>query len=325
MARRHAHARSLQALFRVVLATVTSATAYGAIVSGCGGDTVQDQPGVCAVASDAGVAACNTSFRLQMRPGSTPEACGFSDSRVLFGTDCERFCGRIYFGTYRRCEYDNLRGEIFCDHSCPVDGRRPEGLVANHEETGTLGGWFARMAHNEAAAIEAFAIVETELSKHHAPRSLRASVARARRDEVRHARAAAALARRHGGAPRRPTVHAEPRTLLAMAIENAREGCARETIGAMVGHHQAEHASTPELRRFYAKIARDETRHAALSWRMHAWFLAQLTREDRRLVEEVLDGSLTSLTIGAPESLRVTLGLPSDDRLRAMIAAFAAG
>lgn len=317
------HARSLEALFRVVLATVASAATYGAMVSGCGGRTED----ACAVVSDAGSTACSY-FEVKLSAESTPALCGFpAEGLSRFGGDCERFCGKPAGWTSGSvsCSYNVSTNSISCNYSCTVDGRRPPGLVADAGHAASLGEWFAHMAHNEAAAIDAFAILGTELAAHGAPLSLRASVARARRDEVRHARSAARLAQRYGGKARKPRVDPpNARTLLAMALENAREGCARETMGALIGTYQAEHASTPELRRFYAGVARDETRHASLSWRMHAWFLSQLPAEDRGLVQEVLDGSLASLEIEATEPLRTALGLPGDGQLHAMRTALAA-
>ena len=61
----------------------------------------------------------------------------------------------------------------------------------------------------------------------------------------------------------RPRVEALPtRALGVVAIENAVEGCVRETFGALIASWQAEHARDPGIKRLMRSIARDETRHA---------------------------------------------------------------
>src|SRR5262249_1654863 len=48
-------------------------------------------------------------------------------------------------------------------------------------------------------------------------------------------------------------------------------GCVRETYGAPVARFQAEHAQDPAVAHLMAGIARDEARHAALSWAVARW------------------------------------------------------
>src|SRR5262249_37176713 len=83
---------------------------------------------------------------------------------------------------------------------CPGNvGRRPDGFAARAvsaaERSGDpLGTYFAHVARLEAASVHAFDILTEELLAHDAPRALVRSSCRARRDEVRHARAMARLA-----------------------------------------------------------------------------------------------------------------------------------
>jgi hypothetical protein len=83
----------------------------------------------------------------------------------------------------------------------------------------------------------------------------------------------------------KPAVHEAQqfalRGLFEVALENAVEGCVRETYGAVVGHHQARHAQDPVVRAGMAQVAEDETRHAALSWAVAEWALPQLTDAQR--------------------------------------------
>src|SRR5436305_808711 len=81
----------------------------------------------------------------------------------------------------------------------------------------------------------------------------------AERGEVRHARATARLARRFGGRYVRPTVEAVgERTLEAIALENAVEGCVGESFGALVATWQSENATDAAVRDAFQAIAADE-------------------------------------------------------------------
>jgi hypothetical protein len=76
------------------------------------------------------------------------------------------------------------------------------------------------------------------------------------------------------------------RSRVALALDNAVEGCVRESFGALVAQFQAEHATDDEVRRAMARIADDETRHAELSWALHAWLWSGLDETERAVVRE---------------------------------------
>ena len=178
----------------------------------------------------------------------------------------------------------NEAGAVIIDCSvCPGSpGRVPAGLapIAGVRSSSLLGAYFANAARLEAASVTAFRRLREELAIHGAPAELLESARDAERDEVRHTLAMARLARRHGGRYVRPRVDGvEPRTLAEIAEENAVEGCARETFGALLAMYQAEHADDDEIARVMKTIAVDETRHAALSWAIARWSLAKLGRE----------------------------------------------
>ena len=68
-----------------------------------------------------------------------------------------------------------------------------------------------------------------------------------------------------------------------------------------------ESASDPALRRTTRRIARDEARHAALSWRLHEWLLSQLHRRERSRLADVrrrtldaMDGELARAPLAIP-------------------------
>lgn len=168
-------------------------------------------------------------------------------------------------------------------------GRIPHGLctrpVARARAVRPVGSFFADVAHLEAASVAAFERMVGELTVHGAPGALRAAAWRARADEIRHARSTRRLAHRYGGRPLAPRViPAPPRGLVEVAIDNVTEGCVRETYGAAVAHHQARAAGDPLVRAVLAGIARDETRHAALSWSFADWLESRLGPADRRRV-----------------------------------------
>ena len=174
-------------------------------------------------------------------------------------------------------------------YSCGV-GRRPSGLVATKRKRGghgvsELGAYFAEIAHLEAASVHAFHMLERELVDHGAPQRLTRAAARAARDEIRHARVTSRLARRFGGVPQTPrVVQRTRRSLVSIACENAVEGCVRETFGALEATWQAKNAADGEVRSKMARIAVDETRHAALAWAVHQWAWTKLDARGQRRV-----------------------------------------
>jgi len=175
---------------------------------------------------------------------------------------------------------------------CPCDlfvggGRRPSGMRARARVPGStpLGAYLTRLAHEEALSIVAFERLRTELDALGAPQALVRAAAYAALDEVRHARTMAGLARTHGAEPEPVTVPARRKgAVFALALENATEGCVRETYAALLAHWQARHAPPGRLRRVFERIAVDETRHAALAWAIAAWAEERLSPAERRRI-----------------------------------------
>lgn len=164
-------------------------------------------------------------------------------------------------------------------------GRRPEGLApaGGAIAPDPVGRWLASMARLERSAVDAFATLATELELHGAPPALAEEARAAADDEVRHFHVTSGLARRYGAEPLACEVaRGEPRSLFAVALENAVEGCVRETYGALVAHHQALSAADREVARAFAAIAEDETRHAELSWKIASWIEPRLDEAERR-------------------------------------------
>ncbi len=251
------------------------------------------------------------------------------DGCLLFIVDCADVCTAE--AGFSQCEYVEGAGcadsglvadagqpvTIECEVCSGPGGRRPEGLVAakaSHEGD-VLGRHFAAAAFLEAASVPAFERLAHELARHRAPRELVRAAERARRDEVRHARVAAGLAKRYGGRPAPATVACfRRRSLEAFARENAVEGCVLETYGALLATWQASHAADPLVRRAMVRIAADETRHAALAWAVAGWVDGRLDTRAKRHIARAVRAAARDLervlSRPPPEPLVRDAGLP---------------
>lgn len=302
-------ATQLTKLFRAILSGA-------AFVSACGGIVDPDSIDSSAPCASVPLWGSRTSCSKYALTLADPATC----------LDCTRACGRPV-----ACEVKDDGRVVVCDPGgCPsnthdtgvVDGRRPASLRNAPAPVADVATYLARMAFYEAASVDAFEILHAELAAHGAPRALLRAIRRARADEVKHATLATELARRHGAKWVTPRVRRRrPRTLLAIALENAREGCARELLGALIGHHQATHASDPEVRAFYATIAMDETRHAALSLRLDDWLLTRLEPSARPAVHRAWRQSLAGARAVRADP---SLGLPDPAIVRDYVASLSA-
>lgn len=209
-----------------------------------------------------------------------------------------------------------------------IGGRRPSGLQddsgpAIHEE---LGAYFAAQAHLEAASVTAFTTLRRELRALGAPSRLLRDAARAARDEVHHARLCASIAARRSRSATRRVVRVAappPRDAEAIAIENTIEGCVRETYAALQAHYQAHTATDPEVRSALLTIARDETRHAALSFTVARFLRGKLSPAARARVTSARTAAVarlrTEIAVAPSPSLRAAAGLPDAATAEAML------
>jgi hypothetical protein len=181
--------------------------------------------------------------------------------------------------------------------TCAI-GRRPAGLRTAEEVAcaDALGRHFAAAAHLEAASIHAFLRLREELALHGAEAHLQEAALRSACDEVWHTEVSRRLAGLFGAVPPRPGVDALPlRSLFEMALDNAVEGCVRETFGALVAHHQAANARDAGIRQVMAQIAEDETRHAGLSWAIDRWVQPKLSAPERERLREARAQAVAAL------------------------------
>ena len=204
-----------------------------------------------------------------------------------------------------------------------AEGRRPAGLVEprGFPARDAIGRWLAEAAWLEAASIPAFIYLARELDMHGAPRGLARAALAAARDEIRHARIMKQLARRYGATPP-PVDVAMPteRSLEAMAIENAAEGCVRETWGAVVAMWQAQRATDPMFRAAFRHIAEDEARHAALAWQVDQWVRTRLSADAHARIDAARVAAVEELFADAESEVFALLGLPMGQDARGLLA-----
>lgn len=215
---------------------------------------------------------------------------------------------------------------VECMYHTICEGRRHACVVSRGDLGAGAGAFLARGAHDEAASVHAFAALARELAGHGAPAELLAQIEAARRDEERHAEVVGGLARARGAEPRSPSV-VEPaaRDLLAIAVENAVEGCVGETWAALVAAHQARYAGEAEIREAYAEIAADEARHAELAWSIDAWLMEQLSVGERAMVAAARAAAVRRLCAAAEVAAEDDagarlLGVPSQGRAGDLLA-----
>jgi len=249
--------------------------------------------------------------------------------------DCHDLCDALYVMKYGlnnavfdTCELVSTGGEhlhVVAHLEC-VGGRRPGNYRRGIGDVtcNAVGRFLADQADLEAASVRAFADVYADLVELGAPADIRRAVIRAAADEVRHAHVCARLARRYGAtAVLRRSSPAPRRSLHAFAIDNAIEGCVRETFGAAVAGYQARSAGDPIVRRAMYRIARDEAKHAALAWRIQRWLLRRLGADDRRTMLAASTAARTELSttmLVRDPTLVQTLGLPAPAAATAMLA-----
>jgi hypothetical protein len=252
--------------------------------------------------------------------------------------NCSQLCQAVSgHGYFEHCELHEDRAGYVQVHvgfrrGCP-GGRRPQGLVltaspdsaaASRSDRRQIGEFFARQFQLEAASVPAFTTLRRELVSFAAPPALARAARAAERDEVIHAQLTAALARRHGVDVALPAVAPTPvRSLAEMTDENVVEGCVREAYGALVATVQARDARDASVRAAMARIAGDETRHAALAFAVHSWAVTQLgplaasrMAERRRLAVAELE---IDTGHGWTPAIGAATGLPAPGAARALL------
>ncbi len=273
--------------------------------------------------SDAGLGAdppCVRSFELV----GFASACNPDDAGELTTAQCGALCAP---GTPVSCAvYEKETASyVSCYYGACNTGRRPEGLASDRFLGRCATGRFlAEAAFLEAASVDAFQKLTRELRAHGAPLRLCVASRLAERDEVRHARVIRGLAQQAGGCV--PRYRVQPRgvrSIEPIAIENAVEGCVRETFGAAVAILQAGRANDRQVRKAMKPIARDEMRHAQLSWAVAAWLDTKLDPQGRARVRraraKAVEALVRSVAVERDPDLSKELGLPTAAEARAVL------
>lgn len=262
----------------------------------------KDAPGKCA---DVWYSPCGIPAKVDPSDGLTAEEC-----ELVCGDGKE---GERYWGCSESLA-SSPNKVLFDCYTC-VAGRRPEDY-ASAGHVATIAEWLGNAADLERVSVDAFQILQRELVHYGAPSGLVRAAARAEADEVRHAATMRAIALEDGARlSDAPVAHGPVRSRLAIALENAVEGCVRETYGAIVAAWQAKNAARLDIRRAMAPIAREEAAHADLAWRVHAWLMDSLSASERAEVEAAMADAVNDVVRGAsapvPADFVRDLGLPA--------------
>ncbi len=242
-----------------------------------------------------------------------------SNSAGRCDLDCKDVCAKVapgVTGGWESCYWTGDQNKPQVGYMCGMCGvgRIPDG-TAPCAEGDSVASRLAMQAYYEAVSVIAFERLADVLQAERAPRSLVRRVSKAAGDERRHADLFARLATERGAIVPRPEASAELPSLAELARENAQEGCVRETYGALVALHQAQHAEDPELRAAFAEIADDEVAHAALSWDLARWFEERLG-EAAPVAEAI--AMLREPATCSYDAVGSALGVPPPARARAM-------
>jgi hypothetical protein len=275
-------------------------------LAGCGGRACDRPDYDTTVQVDAGVPWASGS---QHPPDACAPYCGTGITDVCFATQVTGCVASTQSSVTCHNHYS------FC-YPSPC-GRVPAGLkqTARLEQPSLVASHMADAARLEGAAVLAFLAVERELIAHGSPAHLVARARSAQRDEARHHAAMSKLAARFGARVSAIEVEAiEVRTLVDMAVENAVEGCVRETFGAAVAVYQGEWAEDRAIRRAMRAIAIDEAEHASLGWAIDAWARTRLSPAELVLVEAARQDARDQLLARTQEpvslELSAVVGIP---------------
>ena len=184
----------------------------------------------------------------------------------------------ISFGSGRPHRIDGAVAiaEPTAELECAIDPSLESAL--GRSERKALGRLWLEDARLEHSAVSAFLTLAGELAALGAPPSLVRRAIDAARDETAHTRLCLEAARRHTGLawtlpPFRPT-EAPRHSIDALVRESWEDGCLGEGIAAQAACEGAAHCRDPWTRSTFETIARDESRHADLAWRILEWCLA---------------------------------------------------
>lgn len=179
----------------------------------------------------------------------------------------------------------------------------------SQRERGRLAHEWDRIALLEHASIAAFARFVLQLLSLGAPPSLLEATHQALRDETEHARLAFGLASLYRGQAVGPGPMDVDRALDAGDVSSILalsviEGCVGETVASLEAVEALAAVRDPALRSILDKFARDEQRHAELSWKFVRWVFGarpDLRAHVRRVVDEQVANAKATLQAAEPD------------------------
>jgi len=263
---------------------------------------------------DAGVASSNASAGTA---GAASElAKNVQAAKLWNGTSCptpEEFRAIVQLKFPSRYADATLTEKSLADGQCCYhveesdcgEGGRPF-LVYGQPRIATLAGIEARPTKHPAlaqawladalmehASVAAFARLSLQLLALGAPADLVRDSQLASLDELRHADFCFEMASRHAGSRLRPGPlpvqgALDDLSLAGLVESNLLEGCIGETLAAEQLRRRADLVGDPQLGAALLSIAEDETRHAALAFRILAWCREAAPALAREVVTRVL-------------------------------------
>jgi hypothetical protein len=254
----------------------------------------------------------NVVFQKMIALVNEPNGCGIQVDDVLCGPDPgAEDCCYVVRASYSICE-----GRPFMGSSGPVVARATpredwsvrrslDGIALGPSARETLGRAWSESALAEHASVASFARLVLELLALGAPAELVRDAQQALGDEIEHAAlsfgmASALLETKLGPGPL--DVDAAPlRSLdpVAFAVATVLEGCVNETVSACLALAERDAATVPAARSALERIAQDEVRHAALSWRIATWLIQKHGEPVREAVRAAFEGARPEVSVPA--------------------------
>lgn len=261
--------------------TCTPGAASGA-ASGCNTEADCADGEMCAAVFHAG--ACGPgSWQFSCTPlnldcditdaSCTHAGCSLQGERIVCQPNA--VCGRPFLVEHQDRKAERAYRDDWCAPSLSKGH-----CEASVSERAVAAEYFQRVALMEHASIAAFARFNLQLLSLGAPAAFIEATNQALVDETKHARLAFALASRFGGRALGPSSldvagalgDDSPEAVLTTTIL---EGCVGETMAALEARAALERCEDEQVRIALEQIARDESRHAQLAWRVVHWMLRE--------------------------------------------------
>lgn len=189
-----------------------------------------------------------------------------------------------------------------------------------------IGVYFAKSAHEQAAAVFSYIALATQLRSFGAPTNLIEQCQSAAKDNILHAKIMQELSEMEGVFV--PSFHYVPtsQSILEVAMQNAVDGCIYETWAALLANWQSTHLpSDPELQTVYEQIGKNKAMHGQLAWDLHFWFLSKLRTREKKQLSRAQSKAIAQLLLAEGNISYVAgLGLPLSHEKKVLSSVFCA-